>query len=185
MCDYLINLEDKNMKRLTKKQWSLFNESTNCPECKEEYSIKNPKVRDHDHFSGEFRRPLCNQCNLKNKKARFVPVFFHYLKGYDSHLILSSINQEIIQHSDINVIPNSSEKYISFSYRKPRNKDSKLSYKIRFLDSFSFMASSLDSLSKNLTEDQFKITKQFYQNDENFKLMKRKGIHPYEYINSF
>jgi hypothetical protein len=98
---------------------------------------------------------------------------------------LSSINDRIIQHSDITVIPNNSEKYISFSYKKLRNAESKLTYEIRFLDTFSFMTSSLDSLSKNLIDNQFKITKQFYNHSEQFQLMKKKGIYPYEYMDSF
>lgn len=185
MCDYLINLEDKVMKKLTCEQWILFDKSIICPDCKQSYTDLNYKVRDHDHFSGEFRGPLCNQCNLAKKKGRFIPVFFHNLKGYDSHLILSSINNEVIQHSDISVIPNNSEKYISFSYKKLRNPESKLTYEIRFLDTFSFMQSSLDSLSKNLNDDQLKISKQFFKNNNQFKLMRRKGIYPYEYMNSF
>lgn len=67
-------------------------------------------MRDRDHFIGEFRGPLCNICNLANEKAKFISVFFHNLKGYNSHLILSSINKEIIKRSDINVIPHNSER---------------------------------------------------------------------------
>ena len=74
---------------------------------------------------------------------------------------------------------------MSFSYIRKRNEKSKLTYEIRFLDSFAFMSSSLDSLSKNLPEDKFIISKNFYKNDELFKLMKRKGVYPYEYIDSF
>jgi ATP-dependent protease HslVU (ClpYQ) peptidase subunit len=40
MCDYLINLGDKNMKKLTKKQWKMYNESKKCLECKKEYTLK-------------------------------------------------------------------------------------------------------------------------------------------------
>ena len=74
---------------------------------------------------------------------------------------------------------------MSFSYIRKRNEKSKLTYEIRFLDSFAFMSSSLDSLSKNLPEDKFIISKNFYKNDELFKLMKRKGVYPYEYMDSF
>lgn len=197
--DKLMTRADEKMKVLTQKQWKSFNESKDCPECKQNYLIKNQKVRDHCHWTGEFRRPLCNSCNLKSKKNRFIPVFFHNLKGYDSHLILGSIKDEH-QFDDknrtIQIIPNNSEKYISFSYKEYKEKDYKdeddqikkykyFSHEIRFLDSFSFMASSLDSLSKNLTDEKFKITKEFYQNEEKFNLMKRKGIYPYEYMNSF
>jgi len=43
------------------------------------------------------------------------------------------------------------------------------------------MAASLDSLSKNLTDEQMEITKSFYTG-ELFELAKLKGTYPYEYI---
>jgi soluble cytochrome b562 len=158
------------MKMLTLEQEFEFKTNLSCPECKCEYTKENYKVRDHDHPTGEFRRPLCNGCNLKNQKPKFVPVFFHNLKGYDSHLILSAIKRKDFdgKNRTIEIIPNNSEKYISFNYKefKIYQKDGKtkqyVSHEIRFLDSFAFMASSLDGLSKNLNEGQFKITKAHY-----------------------
>ena len=179
---------------MTEKQWHVYSLSKSCPECGEEYvPISNPKVRDHDHWTGEYRGPLCAKCNFRNRKNKFIPVFFHNLKGYDSHLILESLDQETINKSEIKIIPSNSGKYMSCSYIRKRNEKSKLTYEIRFLDSFAFMSSSLDSLSKNLPEDKFIISKNYYnreatisggnQNDEIFKLMKRKGVYPY--IDSF
>ena len=46
----------------------------------------------------------------------------------------------------INVIPNGLEMYMSFS----------INNKLRFIDSFQFLSSSLDSLVKNLGKDDFK-----------------------------
>ena len=46
----------------------------------------------------------------------------------------------------INVIPNGLEMYMSFS----------INNKLRFIDSFQFLSSSLDSLVKNLSKDDFK-----------------------------
>ena len=48
------------------------------------------------------------------------------------------------------------EKYIKFSVRikkKIENKDIEITYKIKFIDSFRFMATSLSKLVDNLTED--------------------------------
>jgi hypothetical protein len=38
---------------------------------------------------------------------------------------------------------------------------------------------------KDLKDEDFKITKEFYNNNEDFLLMKRKGIYPYEFMDSF
>ena len=53
-----------------------------------------------------------------------------------------------------------------------------------FLDSFQFMSSSLDNLTKNLPDDAFKYTKQEFKKEQ-FNLMKQKGIYPYDYMDSF
>ena len=48
------------------------------------------------------------------------------------------------------------EKYITFSVpikKKIGNKDIEITYKIKFIDSFRFMATSLSKLVDNLTED--------------------------------
>ena len=53
-----------------------------------------------------------------------------------------------------------------------------------FLDSFQFMSSSLDNLTKNLPDDAFKYTQQEFIKEQ-FNLMKQKGIYPYDYMDSF
>ena len=41
-----------------------------------------------------------------------MPVIFHNLSGYDSHLFIKQLGKS---EGDINCIPNNEEKYISFS----------------------------------------------------------------------
>ena len=104
-------------------------------------------------------------------------------------MLTSFIRQlrEKFQAEDIGVIAENKEKYISFNVKvdvhlemdgKPVTKKIEL----RFIDSFRFMASSLDSLARNLTDDQCKNMRWFYQDQEVFKLMRRKGVYPYEYM---
>ena len=56
---------------------------------------------------------------------------------------------------------------------------------LSFIDSFRFMTSSLDKLASNLDDDQCKHLKEFYKEEEVFRLMRRKGIYPYEYMDSW
>ena len=88
---------------------------------------------------------------------------------------------------NIKCIPNNEEKYISFSkdivvgeYEKD-GKKVLIKHEIRFLDSFKFMASSLESLVGNLSLKKFKITKKEF--GKKFELMTKKGIYPYDYMN--
>ena len=120
---------------------------------------------------------------------------FHNLSGYDSHLFIKNLG---LTAGKIDCIPNNDEKSISFSkeievgsYPKKAldadgdifYKQKPIKYKIRFIDSFKFMSASLDSLVNNLPEEAFTNLKIYYTGDK-FSLVKRKGVYPYEYMNS-
>ena len=51
-------------------------------------------------------------CNINLKLNHKIPVIFHNLKNYDSHLIMQELGKLNLQ---INVIPNGLEKYMSFT----------------------------------------------------------------------
>ena len=76
--------------------------------------------------------------------------------------------------ANLKCIPNNMEKYVSFSLRR-----------LRFIDSFQFLSSSLSKLVSNKNPEDFKIMKQFEPDEERRKLMLRKGVYPYEYMDSF
>ncbi|CAI6354176.1 unnamed protein product [Macrosiphum euphorbiae] len=136
------------------------------------------KVRDHDHLTGKFRQTLCSRCNLELQQPKFVPVFFHNLTNYYSHFIITELGYDT---QTINVIPNSEEKFISFS------KYISSTFTVRFIDTFRFMASSLSSLAENLVTPE---QKNFHETAKHFvagdmPLVTRKGVYPYEYTDSW
>ena len=47
------------------------------------------------------------------------------------------------------------------------------------------MPSSLDKLAKNLDDEQCENLRHFYQEDDHFKLMRWKGVYPYEYMDGW
>ena len=71
-------------------------------------------------------------------------------------------------------IPNTDEKYISFSKKVDRGLE------MRFIDSHRFMAGSLVTLAKNLTDEKFAAVKKCF--GERYDMMIRKGVYPYEYM---
>ena len=90
------------------------------------------------------------------------------------------------------VIAKNKEDYISFSIKVPVEKyiDKKGEEKnklieLRFIDSFKFMSSSLDSLTKNLVSGGKKLFEFEDYSDLQYDLLTRKGVYPYEYINSW
>lgn len=54
---------------------------------------------------------------------------------------------------------------------------------LRFLDSYRFLSSSLDKLSKSLTENDFIYLKKAFPN--NLDIVTRKGVFPYDYVDAF
>ena len=99
----------------------------------------------------------------------------------------------------IDCIPNNEECYISFTKRiavgtynkkvkydeddEPVYETELLYHSIRFIDSFKFMPTSLEKLVNNLSNDSFDNVKRYY-NDKEVNLLTRKGVYPYEYMDS-
>ena len=84
---------------------------------------------------------------------------FHNLSGYDSHLFIENLG---FSEGKINCIPNNEERYISFTkgvqfgtYKDKTGETKSNSHNLRFIDSFKFMSTSLDSLVNNLPEEAF------------------------------
>ena len=165
-----------------------FESAKYCHICKNRYSEEDICVRDHCHITGNYRGSAHQDCNLKLRLSPTniqIPVFFHNLRGYDSHFIMQQIGEIAKKHvyknkkeeecqMDINCIPNNMEKYMAFMLGKH----------LLFLDSFQFMSSSLDNLTKNLPDDAFIFTQQEFTGEQ-FNLMKQKGTYPYDYMDSF
>ena len=55
---------------------------------------------------------------------------------------------------------------------------------LRFIGKCRFMASGLDKLASNLDDDQCRHLREFYREDEVFRLMRCKGVYPYQYMES-
>ena len=169
---------------LTKEEQYEFENASVCWICQKEFG-ESKKVRDHCHFTGKYRGAAHNQCNLQFKKPKFTPVIFHNLSGYDSHLFVKNLGRT---EGNIKCIPNNEEKYISSSkeivvgeYKNKKGEKVEVKHEIRFLDSFKFMASSLESLVGNLGLEKLIQTKKEF--GEKVKLISRKGIYPYDYMN--
>ena len=140
------------MDPLIKKQWKKYKRSTKCHICYKPFTQTNLKVRDHCHYTGLYRGPVHSLCNLRYKIPSYIPVVFHNLSGYDAHLFIRELGAHT---SEMGVIADNKEDYISFSIKVPvdsyidkeGNEEDKL-IELRFIDSFKFMSSSLDSLTK-------------------------------------
>ena len=180
---------EKPMDPLTNKQWKSYKRASKCHICFKPFNFKDPKLIDHCHCTGHYRGSAHLLCNLRYRIPSYIPIVFHNLSGYNMHLFI----KELGKHSkDIGVIAKNKEDYITFSVNvvvdkyinKEGNEKDKL-IELRFIDSFKFMASSLDSLTNNLVSGGRKLFGFVDYSELQYNLLTRKGIYPYEYMSSW
>ena len=141
---------------LTNEQWKRYKNASECHICYKPSNYGDPKVRDHCHYTGKYRGPAHRDCNLRYEIPSYIPVVFHNLSGYDAHLFIRELGKKT---DDIGVTAKNKEDYITFSvdvvvdmYLDIKGDEKDRTIELRFIDSFKFMASSLDSLMNNLVK---------------------------------
>ena len=160
--EYCRNVMKKHFNKnlvMTDEQNEEFKNSNICWICGKLIEF-NDKVRDHCHITGKYRGCALENLTKILKLVKKVPVIFHNLKCYDSHLIFKELNKF---NRKISVIPNGLEKRMSFS----------LNRNIVFIDSMLFLSSSLDKLAKNLSSEDFKYLSEEFSG-EKLQLVKQK-----------
>ncbi|OXA48318.1 putative DNA polymerase [Folsomia candida] len=178
---------DPQLRRRLKDQ--ILNNPTSlnpCYFCNIKFTVKDAIVFHHDHFSSQFLGLSHHTCNIDARVQSQAPVYFHGLRNYDGHFLVSNFTSEM----EVEVIPCTSERFLAFSVKKGNNK-------IRFVDSAAVMTTSIDKLSKSLGHDNnsehFKTTKAMFSDfngeaalyrDGNVDLLMKKGIYPYSYVQS-
>ena len=146
-----------------------YQNSMDCWICTNKIIDNNDKVRDHCHITGKYRGTGHRSCNCKLKISKILPNFAHNLQGYDGHLIF----RELHKYEKIEVIPKSIEKYMTIMVNK----------NIFFLDSMQCLSASLDTLAKNLTNDDFIYSKKEFSNID-IEEIRRKNNYPYDWVKS-
>ena len=130
----IINYEKKDMIPLTKKEEENYNNQKVCYICKKEFDKSDKKHH-----------------KVREKK---IPIVFHNGSTHDYHFIIKELVKEF--EDNFECLGENTEKYMTFSVpikKKIENKDIEITYKIKFIDNFRFMATSLSKLVDNLTED--------------------------------
>lgn len=170
-CVKILRKNFNNPSKPTPESEKDFADAKVCHICGgDEFSKKDYKVRDYCQITGDYRGASHLKCGLNFQLNKKIPVVFHNLRGYDGHIIMQNISGFVDEKHELDVIPNSMERYMSFF----------LGEHLRFIDSFQFMSSSLDKLSKNL--DEYPITASEFKK---YDLLTKKGVYPYEYMDSF
>ena len=160
-----INYEKKEMIPLTKEEKKIHRRQKKCYICKKKFSAddsnkKYHKVEDHCHYTGKRGGAAHDICNLRYKIQNKISVVFHNGSTYDYHFIVKELAERF--EEEFECLGQNTEKYITFSVpikkeitkidKYGNDKITKISYKIKFIDSFRFISSSLSSLVDNFFE---------------------------------
>ena len=209
---------------------------TYVKKCSTDESDKNAfklyhKVRDHCHYTGKFRGSAHSICNLRYKTAKEILLVFHNGSTCDYHFIINQLAKEFF--GQLECLGENTEKYITLSVPISKELDNGKINKLKFIDSFRFMSTTLSKLVDNVSEiykiecrgcderrkikslcnfiglknnklscqckeckkrwlklingliKKFSNIQQFCNGDSNkFVLLLRKGVYPYEYMDS-
>ena len=168
------------------------------------------KAKDYCHYTGKFRGAAHSKCNLNYKVPKDIPIIIHNA-SYDTHFIINQLAEEF--NGELNCIGENMENISLFLYQLRKNVIMVITHKLRFIDSFRFMPTSLSELVDNMsgnfnsivckscTENnrseeckklieglikKFPSICQFCDGDLNrFILLLQKGVYPYEDIDNW
>jgi hypothetical protein len=166
---------------MTARDERTFKASTHCSICNKEFTKDCVRVRDHDHATGKFRGAAHELCNLNYYPKRFFPVLIHNLKNYDVHFLIRAaheISQALNFRCNFSCIPINGEKFMCLSVGC-----------LKLVDSFQFMATSLENLTQNLIDNESEDKYRFFVNmrrefPEHMELLCKKGHYPYAWVDS-
>ena len=175
--DEVLNLENKravnfnNTKRdviITKEDEEDFKNNNICRFC--EKNIESDKTRDHCNLTGKYRGPAHDICNINvtQDQSNFIPFIFNNCSNYDCHMFFKTLVDKKNDKVKFDTFPKTNEEYFSVTYGC-----------IRFIDSYRFLSSSLDSIVKTLVDNIHKTLKdlkeEIVDNDEILSFVNKLG----------
>ena len=139
--------------------------------------IKNKPVKNHCHFTSKMLGYAHNKCNLKYKFKKdnvnddyLINVFAHNSQNFDQSFLIRAL-QNLDNKIPFSCLPRNSNKFISLQIGS-----------FIFKDSYLFLDKSLDYLTGTIDNmDRISIKQEF---GENYQLLTKKGIYPYDYFDN-
>ena len=132
------------------------------------------EVRDHCHYTWEYRGAAHSIYNLKYSVLKKIPIVFHNGSNYDYHFIIKELAEEF--KKQFTCLGEHTKKYITFTvqiakevtriHKNGEEVTKNISYILQFIDSARFVASSLSNLVNNLSEGIHGIKYKFGHDDK-------------------
>ena len=152
-----------------------FNINT-CHLCNKK--INNKAIKNHCHFTRLMLGYAHNKCNLRYKFKKdnvndeyLISVFAHNSQNFDQSFLIRAL-QNLDNKIPFSCLPRNSNKFISLQIGS-----------FIFKDSYLFLNKSLDYLTKTIDDnDRISLKQEF--GEENYQLLTRKGVYPYDYFDN-
>lgn len=168
---------------MSKKDLKNFEKEDNCYLCLKAFSETVVKVRDHSHFNSKYLGAACQQCNLRRRRPKKIPIFMHNGSKFDLHFVVKALAKFGEDIKYISVLPYNGENFRTLSFNS-----------FEFLDSLAFLQASLSQLAEDLNSSNthdYPILKQTSLvktkgdfDSEKLKMILGKSFFPYEFCTS-
>ena len=182
----IIKYQEKGMIPLTKEKNKSYKEQEKCHICEEKFCMDKDDgnyTKDHFHYTGKFRGTVHSKCNLNYKVPKDIPIVNHNA-NYDIHFMINQLAEEF--EGEINCIGDNMKKYITFSVTTKRECDNSktVTHKLKFIDSFKFMSTSLSELVDNMSGifNSIECESCTTSSQSNFKKI---ALAPHDYVGNF
>ena len=172
---YINKIIDENFNKLIEHNSDLSKFNINiCHLCNGK--IEDIPVKNHSHYSGKMLGYAHNECNLQYKFKKdnvhndyLINIFRHNSQNFDQSFLIRAL-QNLDCRIPFSCLPRNSNKFISIQIGP-----------FIFKDSYLFLNKSLDCLTGTIDDDDRISLKQEFGLD-NYKLLTKKGIYPYDYF---
>jgi hypothetical protein len=148
-----------------------FDNSPTCHLC-HKYMSRASAVRNHCHLSSRYLGAAHSSCNLKCKLPSRIPILFHNGNKYYQHIIINAFASHA-NKLNISCIATTDTNYFLIGV---------------IIDSYNLLATSLDTLTRNLSEcglDKFVNLRRNFPDDDKLEMLTHKAAFPYEFVDSF
>ena len=140
--------------------------------------IEDNPVKNHCHYSGKMLGFASNECNLQYKFKKdnvhndyLIDIFGHNSQNFDQSFLIRAL-QNLDCRIPFSCLPRNSNKFSSIQIGP-----------FIFKDSYLFLNKILDYLTGTINdEDRISLKQEFGL--DNYKLLTKKGIYPYDYFNN-
>ena len=174
---YINKIIDENFNKHIEHNPDLSKFNINiCHLCNEK--IEDNPVRNHCHYSGKMLGYAHNECNLQYKFKKdnvhndyLINIFGHNSQNFDQSFLIRAL-QNLDCRIPFSCLPRNSNKFISIQIGP-----------FIFKDRYLFLNKDLDYLTVTIDDnDRISLKQEF--SEENYKLLTKKGIYPYDYFDN-